>query len=75
MVDGKLRQVFSEVLGIPVEEVTPEIHPAQVERWDSLGHLMLILAVEKAYGVRFRAAQIPELKSVRLIEAALKQSQ
>ena len=70
-----MRQIVSGFFGIPEHAITADLSPAEVERWDSLAHLELILAIEKAYGIRFRTGQIQELKSVGAIERALADAQ
>jgi len=42
-----------------------------LEKWDSIGHFNLLLAVEKEYGLRFSNEQISEIKSIREIIAIL----
>jgi acyl carrier protein len=59
-----LQQVFSEVFDEDSIVVTPELSAAEVPEWDSLNHIVLILAVEKAFKVRFTAAQTGNLKNV-----------
>jgi len=52
---------------------TPELTADDVDEWDSLAHVRLVLAVEKAFGVKFSAAEVSRLKNVgefaSLIEA------
>ena len=42
--------------------VTPETSAEDVEGWDSLMHINVIIAVEKEFGVRFATAEISRLK-------------
>jgi acyl carrier protein len=35
-----------------------------VEEWDSLTHVSLILAVEQAFGIRFRVGEVESTKNV-----------
>lgn len=35
-----------------------------VDGWDSLAHIRLIVSIEKAFGLRFSAAEISELENV-----------
>lgn len=44
--------------------VTPELTAKEVEGWDSLAHIRLILLVEKAFKIKFSASQINNLKNV-----------
>ncbi len=37
---------------------------ADVDGWDSLSHIRMILAVEQGFGVRFSAAQVSSLANV-----------
>ena len=37
---------------------------ADVEKWDSLNHINFIVAVEKAFGVKFKNAEIARLEDV-----------
>jgi len=39
--------------------------------WDSLGHVMLVLAVEEQYGVRFEVAQMEKFGSLGEILGAI----
>jgi acyl carrier protein len=49
----KLKQVFSAVLGIPAEKVTPELSPDNTPSWDSLNAIVLVTEIEKAFNIRF----------------------
>ena len=41
--------------------------PQDIDGWDSLAHIRLIIAIEKSFGLRFSAAEIAELENVGLI--------
>lgn len=55
--------VFEEVLGRPVE-LRPETTAPDVEGWDSVVHVMLILATERKYGIRFESSEIANAANV-----------
>jgi acyl carrier protein len=42
----------------------PELTADDVEEWDSLSHLRLMLTIQKAFGVKFSAGEIGKLKNV-----------
>ena len=69
----RLTKTVSQILEIPEKEVTPDLAIGSVEKWDSLGHLNLILAIEDEFGVKFRTEEILELTSIEDITKALKQ--
>jgi acyl carrier protein len=64
-----LRDVFDDASLV----ARPDLTADDVEDWDSLSHLRLITTVQKAFGVKFSAAEIGRLSNVgdlaRLIEA------
>jgi len=45
-------------------EVSPELSARDVEEWDSLTHVSLIIAVEQAFGIRFRVGEVEGTKNV-----------
>jgi acyl carrier protein len=52
-----LQGVFDSLFIEPVV-VTPELAASDVEEWDSLSHISLVLAVEKKFGIRFRVGEV-----------------
>jgi acyl carrier protein len=61
---AKLNEVFRDVFDDDEVIVNPETTAADVDGWDSLAHIRLMLTVEKAFGVKFAAADIAGLKNV-----------
>jgi len=59
-----LNDVFQQVFDDDELAVGRETTAADVEGWDSLTHVTLILAVEKRFGVKLKSAQVATLKSV-----------
>jgi acyl carrier protein len=55
--------VFEEVLGRRVQ-LRPETTAGDVEGWDSVVHVMLILATERKYGIRFESSEIANAANV-----------
>jgi acyl carrier protein len=58
-----LGDVFEEVLGRPVE-LRPETTAADVEGWDSVVHVLLVLASERKFGIRFESSEIANAANV-----------
>jgi acyl carrier protein len=52
-----MEEVFEEVLGRKVE-LHDETTAADVEGWDSVVHVMLILASERKFDLRFESSEI-----------------
>lgn len=60
----KLQTVFQDVLEDDELEINAQTTAADVEGWDSLAHVTLMINVEKRFGVKFRSSDIARLKSV-----------
>jgi acyl carrier protein len=60
----KLTVVFRDVFDEDELQLTPETTADDVDGWDSLTHIRLVLAVSKAFGVKFSASEIGSLKNV-----------
>ena len=58
-----LGDVFEEVLGRPVE-LRPETTAADVDGWDSVVHVMLVVASERKFGIRFEGSEIANAANV-----------
>jgi len=60
----RLTPIFHEVFEDDAIVLTPELMASDVPDWDSLSHIRLILAVEKAFHITFSAARIANMKTV-----------
>ena len=67
-----LSGVFEQVLGDRVE-LREETTASDVDGWDSVAHVMLILATEREFGIKFESSEIANAANVgefvQLIEA------
>jgi len=59
----RLQRVFDDTF-LEKVNVTPELSAKDVEEWDSLLHISLILAVEKEFGIRFRMGEVEATRNV-----------
>lgn len=55
---ARVETVFHDVLDNPSIRLSPKTTAADVEDWDSLNHIQLVVAVEKKFGVKFTSAEI-----------------
>jgi acyl carrier protein len=59
----KLQGIFDKLFLSKVE-LSPTLAAKDVPEWDSLMQINLVLAVEKAFGIRFRLGEVEEANDV-----------
>ena len=57
-----IQQVFQIVFGDEQLVLRDEMTANDIEGWDSLAHLNLVIAIEKRFGIKFANAEISRLK-------------
>jgi len=72
-VNDKVFRLISQVLSVPLTQITEESSPDSIAGWDSLKHMNLVLALEEEFNVQFNEEQIVEMLNVGLIIEALKE--
>jgi acyl carrier protein len=60
---AKLQTIFDDLFLEPVS-LTPALSAKDVPEWDSLMHISLLVAVEKAFAVRFRVGEVETTRNV-----------
>ncbi len=60
---ARLQKVFDNVF-LDEVVVTPELTAKDVEEWDSLIHVSLVLAIENEFKIRFRVGEVESAKNV-----------
>lgn len=60
----RLTNVFRFTLDNEELILTPETTAQTVEGWDSITHIMLMVAVEKEFAIRFNTSELAGLKNV-----------
>jgi acyl carrier protein len=58
-----VQEVFRRVFGDDQLVITETTTASDVEGWDSLAHLNLVIALEKRFGIKFATAEISRLKA------------
>jgi acyl carrier protein len=60
----QLQGVFHETFGDDSLVITEMTSAPDIEEWDSLSNVRLMLAVEQSFGIRMKAPEIAALKHV-----------
>jgi acyl carrier protein len=59
-----LTDILRDVLMDDNLTVTPALTAADVPEWDSMSHIMIMAAVEVRFGIKFKTAELEQLKNV-----------
>jgi acyl carrier protein len=61
---ARLDMIFQEVFDDDLIRLTPELSAKDVDGWDSLNHIRLMLTIEKAFKIKFSTSEIGKLENV-----------
>jgi acyl carrier protein len=61
---ARMEDIFHDVFDDDSIQVTPALSAKDVDGWDSLTHIRLILTVQKAFKVKFSTSEIGKLENV-----------
>jgi acyl carrier protein len=61
---ARLTEIFDDVFDDDSIVVTPALSAKDVDGWDSLTHIRLILTVEKMFKVKFSTSEIRKMETV-----------
>ena len=60
----KLQSVFVDVFNEEDLRISNSTNSDDIEEWDSLNHIALVLSIEKCFNIRFMTGEILSLKDV-----------
>jgi len=61
------------VFKVDVAEITDDLSAVNFERWDSLAHMNLLVALEEEFDIRFPDEMLVDLTSVKLVDLLVKE--
>ena len=67
----KLRDIFHEVFDDESIDVKPDLTAKDVDGWDSITNIRLMLTVQKAFRVKFSTSEVGTLKDVADLAALI----
>lgn len=71
MENTKIKQVMSAIFDVSVDTIADDASIDNIENWDSLRHLNLILALEEEFGISIPDDEVGNLVNYKLIEITL----
>jgi len=67
-----LETVFRDVFDDDTLALRPETTASDVENWDSLTHIDLIVALERRFKIKFTTAEVAKLRDVKDLESLIR---
>lgn len=61
---ARLAEIFKDVFDEDKIKITPELSAKDIDGWDSLAQIRLILMIEKAFKIKFMTSEIGNLGNV-----------
>lgn len=61
---SQINEIFVDTLDIEDIEIVESTQAEDVDEWDSLTHIMLVVAVEKSFKIKFTSAEIQSWNNV-----------
>mgnify|MGYP005638397269 FL=1 len=62
--NDRMTSVFREVFDDDSLVLSPEMSADDIDDWDSLSHIRLIVSHEKEFGVKFKTTEIGDIRNV-----------
>jgi len=59
-----IQPIFRDVLDLPDLQLTRQSNANNVEGWDSLAHVNLVMGIEKRYKIKIALGELQDLKNV-----------
>ena len=70
--EQELKKIMVDLFEIKEDEITDESSINNIEKWDSLKHMSLIIAIEEQFGIVISADDIVEMTRFAKIEHILR---
>lgn len=72
MNEQKLRQIFSQSLGIDESQIIDTLEYSTIPEWDSIAHMSLIAAIDEAFDIMLDTEDVIDMSSYGKAKEILK---
>ncbi len=72
-IEGRVKNVISAVFEIPADKIGEESSPDNIESWDSLKHMNIVVALEEEFNIQFTDDEIIGLINMKLIMVIIRE--
>ncbi len=60
----KLKPIIEDIMEVEDIIITPELSAADVDSWDSLNHIRLIVAVEEEFDTKLTVGEVARMRNI-----------
>ena len=57
-------EIFNDILDLEEGQLTPESSPEDIDEWDSMANVNIIVALEEEFEIKFKLEDILDVKTV-----------
>jgi acyl carrier protein len=69
----QLTEIIRDVLNDDTLTLKPDTVAADVPEWDSFNHINIVVATEAKFGIKFKTAELEQLRNIGEFVALIKQ--
>lgn len=69
----EIKDVIADVLGVSVASLADDLAPGDIPEWDSLRHVMVLTALEKAFNIKFRREELLDVEDLSELVALVEE--
>lgn len=73
--EERIKRVMASIFKCDVAAIDENASPDTIEKWDSLGHMNLVVALEEEFGIKFSEDETMEMMNYKLIREIIKGKQ
>jgi len=68
-------EIFSDILDLEKDDINLESSPEDIDKWDSITNVVIIVALEEELGTKFKLEDLEDIKTLNdFVELAYKYS-
>ena len=60
----KLRHIFRDIFDDEALDISENTAKSDIEDWDSIAHVKIILAIEEEFNIRFTTEEVASIKTI-----------
>tara|TARA_B100001287_G_scaffold276708_1_gene288856 strand:- start:5140 stop:5379 length:240 start_codon:yes stop_codon:yes gene_type:complete len=61
----KIKMIFSDILRCDEADINENSSADEIDQWDSLAHIKLILEIERQFDIKFSLGELQNLKNIK----------